>query len=48
MRYSLLCHALLALDRDSGFDETAAVRIAVHALVEWRGALTDIVRYALP
>jgi len=48
MRYSLLCHALLALDCDSGLDEAMAVRIAVHALIEWRGALTDIARCALP
>jgi hypothetical protein len=39
MRYALLCNALLSLDRDSGLDDAAAVRIAVHALIEWRGAL---------
>jgi hypothetical protein len=49
MRYSLLCNALLALDPDSRFDDAFAVRIAVHALIEWRGALQfDLSAYALP
>jgi hypothetical protein len=47
MRYALLCNALLALDRDSEFDGAFAVRIAVHALIEWRGALpSDLSTYS--
>ena len=36
MRYSLLCNALLSLDGDSGLEPSYAIRIAVHALIEWR------------
>ena len=41
MRYALSCNALFALDRDSGFDDVFAIRIAVHALIEWRGTLSN-------
>ena len=47
MRYALLLNALAALDRESGFDDAAAVRIAVHALIEWRGTLQfDLATYS--
>lgn len=47
MRYALLCNALLALDCESEFDDASAVRIAVHALIEWRGNLQfDLSTYA--
>ena len=40
MRYALVCNALLALDRDSGVADAFAVRIAVHALIEWRSGIS--------
>ncbi len=36
MCYSLLWHALAALDCESGLTAPYTIRIAVHALVEWR------------
>jgi hypothetical protein len=36
MCYALLLNALVALDRESRLDDTFVIRIAAHALVEWR------------
>jgi hypothetical protein len=38
MRYTLLCNALAALDPNAGVTPAFAIRIAVHALLEWRSA----------